>query len=151
MVEEMDSGAPERTPPEDAAPSRVGELEAEVARLTAALGAAERDAATALADAGDLRGLLDASARQAADAASRYREALLRAEPSLPADMLEGETIDELDAALELARSIAGRIDAEARRIAAGATPAGAPERGAPNLAGLSPEQKIRIGLERLG
>lgn len=149
MVDQVE-GAPEHAPPEDSAPARIDSLEAEVARLASALSAAERDAATALADADDLRGLLDASARQARDAAMRYRDAVLRAEPSLLADMLDGDTIDEVDAALDFARSVAGRIDAEARRIAAGATPAGSPERGAPNLAGLSPEQKIRIGLERL-
>lgn len=147
MADQGEQGAGSGTPPGDSA--NIAALREEVARLSSALEEARREAGAAQATGDELRGLLDASARQARDAAARYREALLRAEPSLLPDMLAGDTVDEIDAALDFARGIAGRIEAEARRLAAGATPAGSPERGAPDLAGLSPEQKIRIGLER--
>ena len=84
------------------------------------------------------------------NAASRYRDLALEREPDLPADLVAGETIAEVDAALEQARQTVARVrqhlDDQAR---AARVPAGAPPRGEPDASGLSSAEKIRLGLSR--
>ena len=76
----------------------------------------------------------------------------MRTEPELPADLIAGDDVDAVDAAVAAAREIVGRvrthIEAQAQALR---VPAGAPPRGGPDLSALTPEQKIRIGLERRG
>ncbi len=83
-------------------------------------------------------------------AAGRYREVVLAANPELPAEMVSGETVEDVETSLEAARQTVARVrqhlesQAEASRV-----PTGAPPRSTPDLSGLSPQEKIRIGLER--
>lgn len=83
-------------------------------------------------------------------AAAKYRETALAASPDIPAELVSGETIEEVDASLEAARRTVARVrdhlesQAEAERV-----PAGAPERRGADLTRLSPADKIRLGLQR--
>ena len=80
----------------------------------------------------------------------RYRAALLNAEPSLPAELVQGTTLEELDASLAAARTAVGEIRAQLASESAVAErgfPVGAPARSGPTTAGLSPSEKIRRGL----
>jgi hypothetical protein len=81
----------------------------------------------------------------------RYRVALLAAEPALPSELVQGTTLEELDASLAAARAAVGQI--RARLASEGAVaergfPVGAPARSGPTPAGLSSSEKIRRGLE---
>jgi hypothetical protein len=85
-------------------------------------------------------------------AATRYRELAMRAETSVPQDLIEGDTIEAIEASIvrarELAASVRSHIEAEAQAANAGArVPAGAPHRSAPDFSAMTPEQKIRHGL----
>jgi hypothetical protein len=83
-------------------------------------------------------------------AAGRYRELLLAREPDLPEDMVEGATVEEIDAAAERARQTVSQVrrrfeaQAQATRV-----PAGAPARGTTDTSGLSASEKIRLGLRQ--
>ena len=94
----------------------------------------------------------DALRAQLADAANRYRELLLAGSPEVPAELVTGATIEEVDASFAAARGV---VDQVRRRIEeqAGAehVPAGAPPRTAPDLSGLSPADKIAYALSRPG
>jgi chromosome segregation ATPase len=83
-------------------------------------------------------------------AAGKHREVLLAAAPELPAELVAGETIEELDAAAERARQtvrqVRERLESEAR---AGRMPTGSPPRGSPDFSTLSSIEKIRLGLNR--
>lgn len=112
---------------------------------------AEREEALA-AGAGEIEALRTALAEadgQARTAAGRYRELLLASEPSLPSDLVEGDSIAAIDEAAARARQTVARVrqhleeQAQAQRV-----PAGSPPRGAPDLSDLSPAEKIRLGLE---
>ncbi|MBE0481826.1 MAG: hypothetical protein IBX68_12735 [Dehalococcoidia bacterium] len=85
-------------------------------------------------------------------AAGKYREALIAASPHIPADMIKGETVEQIEASLASARELVARvraaIEAESRSAA---VPAGAPVRGAQDLSDLSPAAKIALGLQRSG
>jgi hypothetical protein len=79
---------------------------------------------------------------------ARLREAWLAADPSVPATLVHGETLDELEVSFAAAKDVAARAREEARREAALAVPAGAP--GRLPAAPATPLEKIRAGLVRL-
>lgn len=90
------------------------------------------------------------SEAQAREALGRYREAALQREPQLPADLVKGETVSELDAAIERARQTVAQVrqhlDQQAQSLR---VPAGAPARGGPEVSDLSAGEKIRLGLSK--
>ena len=115
---------------------RVQELEAEVNQLRAALEEREQD----------LAGLRE----QISSATSRYRAAILAGAPEVPEELVQGQTVDELDTSLASARGIVERIaqQLESQGLS-GRVPTGAPPRRAPDLGALSSQEKILFGLQR--
>ena len=83
-------------------------------------------------------------------AVTKYRAAVLASESGIPQDLVKGESLDEIDASLELARGIVSKVrqqlevEAEANRV-----PAGAPPRMPQDLSALSPAEKIAYALSR--
>ncbi len=81
-------------------------------------------------------------------AVGKYREALLTAAPEVVGEMVSGESIEEVDAAMERAHQtvlqVRERLESQAQ---AGRVPTGSPPRTAPDLSALSPIEKIRLGL----
>jgi hypothetical protein len=120
----------------------------EGARLSAELAAATDAASAYETDMASLRALLDDAAQRERAAAARYREIVVRSEPSLPPDLISGDTIDAVDASVTAAREIAGRVRSHIEAQAQAArVPAGAPQRSGPDLSAMTPDQKIKYGL----
>ena len=87
---------------------------------------------------------------QLQSAADRYRELALEQTPELPAELVSGATVAEVDEALQRARETASKVRGHLESQAqAGKVPVGAPPRSAPDLSGLSSEEKISYGLQR--
>ncbi len=123
---------------------------AEAAELRDEVRTSAESAAAAAGDASALREQLAAAEGQLRVSAERYRDLVVRTEPALPAELIAGETIDDVDASVEAARDVVGRVRAHIDAQAQSArVPAGAPQRSGPDVSSLSPEQKIRIGLAR--
>jgi hypothetical protein len=79
-----------------------------------------------------------------AGAVARYRAAVVAAAPGVPEELLRGETVEEIDASLEVARGIVSRVREQIERdSAAQSAPAGAPPRTPPDMSALSPAEKI--------
>ncbi|MEE9199236.1 MAG: hypothetical protein V3U26_05510 [Dehalococcoidia bacterium] len=118
------------------AQGRVQELEEQVGRLTSRLEVQEREQAVLQ--------------EQLTSAAARYRAALLAGAPEVPEELVQGRTVEELDASLASARRIvekvAQRLEAQ---VASERVPTGAPPRKAPDLSALSPREKILHALQR--
>jgi DNA repair exonuclease SbcCD ATPase subunit len=102
------------------------------------------------AELDDTRGAYETQGGQLRDAVARLRQALLEREPHLPGDIVTGETVAELDAAIETARQTVAQVrqhleqQAQTLRI-----PAGAPARAGPDVSSLSAAEKIRLGLRQ--
>jgi chromosome segregation ATPase len=96
----------------------------------------------------ELTGRADELTASVRGAAQRYRELALERSPELPAELVVGETVDEVEESLQRAREtvakVRGHIESQAQ---AGRVPVGAPPRSAPDLSRLSTEEKIRQGL----
>jgi len=85
-------------------------------------------------------------------AVAKYLDAVKLANPTLPGDVIVGSTIEEIDAALAKAVTIAGAVKASLEAEAKQArVPAGAPPRGEISLDGLSPREKIVAGIQQKG
>jgi chromosome segregation ATPase len=120
----------------------------ESARMSDELAATRVLLAEAQADVERLRSDADGAAARASNAVARYRETVVAREPTLPAELIAGASIEDIDASVESARALTAHVreriaaEAEAARV-----PAGAPARAAPDVTALTPEQKIRLGL----
>ena len=100
-----------------------------------------------------LRSDLDAERAARRAAVARYREAVLAAEPTLPPELVAGDSLADVDASVEAARravaQIRERLATEADEAAARGFPVGAPGRVEPSVEGMSASEKIALGLER--
>jgi len=134
------------------AEARADHAAAETAALRGEVRSAGDAATAAAAEAGTLREQLAEAAQRAQTSAERYRDLVVRTEPALPAELIAGDTIDAVDASVEAARAMVGRVRSHIEaQSQAGRVPAGAPPRSAPDMGALSPEQKIRYGLAQRG
>jgi chromosome segregation ATPase len=84
------------------------------------------------------------------EAVNACRDALRRAHPELPPDLIRGETLEELSASVQSAATLVEKVRAalESEKQAA-RVPAGAPVDSGPDLGGLSPREKIAAGVTR--
>lgn len=87
---------------------------------------------------------------QLAQAVALYRVSLLAAEPEIPEEMVQGDTVEEVEASLAWARQMVEQVRSQLEAQASQErVPFGAPVRSAPDLSGLSPQEKIALGLNR--
>lgn len=81
---------------------------------------------------------------------AKYRAAVMASAPGVPEELLKGETVEEIDASLELAQGIVAKVRQEFEsEVAARSIPAGAPPRTLPDLSALPPGEKIAQALAR--
>ncbi|GIW05569.1 MAG: hypothetical protein KatS3mg060_0374 [Dehalococcoidia bacterium] len=85
--------------------------------------------------------------QELAAAVAAYREARLAADPSVPPELVTGETVAEIDASVERARAIVAQVRERLRNEVARAVPPPAVGRTPVDPATLSPREKIAYGL----
>ena len=103
-----------------------------------------RDLEAARQEAAHARSSAEMDARRLAE---RYRTVLVQATPDVPPDLIQGESVEALDRSLATARETVARVREQLQTQAAGRIGAGSPVRGAPDTSGLSPAEKIRLGI----
>jgi predicted RNase H-like nuclease (RuvC/YqgF family) len=83
-----------------------------------------------------------------AKAVAAYREQVIQGNPGVPADMVTGETVEEIDESvkkgLALVEKVRQEMEAEAAKTR---IPGGAPPRTPIDLSGLSAREKIRYAI----
>ncbi len=124
------------------------------AEETAALQLQVSEQGLALAQRGgevdELSTALGGARAEVQQAAQSYRELVLQREPELPADLIGGDSVAEVDASVARARQTVAQVrqhieqQAQALRV-----PAGAPVRSGPDVSGLTPGEKIRLGMRQ--
>ena len=83
-------------------------------------------------------------------AVAKYLGAVRVANPTIPQDIISGQTIEDIDASVSKTQSIAEAVKANLEAQAKEAkVPAGAPTRGEISLEGLSPREKIAAGIQQ--
>jgi hypothetical protein len=116
-----------------------------IAELEASLNVVSQATQTAAAELAQAR---DATTK----AVAKYLDAVRLANPTIPGDVIVGGTIEEIDAsvtkALSIATAVKANLEAQAKEAK---VPAGAPTRTTINLEGLSPREKIAAGIQQKG
>jgi hypothetical protein len=137
-------------PLDEAAVAELASLDAEAAAHDEPREEEERE--RLVSELASTEAALDAERTATRAALERYREALLTAEPELPPDLVQGETLEELEDSLAAARGAVARIrdrlqadDDEAP--SGGGFPVGAPARGGASRGVLTSAEKIAAGL----
>jgi len=121
--------------------SRVIELEALLAQKEEALTKAE-------ARISELEQVVAELDRRLAQAVSSYKALVVRLNPGVPEELIVGDTIEDINASVERAKAIIGKVrqglEAE---MASVWVPTGAPARAVADLSALSPREKIQYGI----
>ncbi len=81
------------------------------------------------------------------DAVTKYREGILREHPEIPADLVTGATLKEIDASLAKAQATVESVKKHLEEN----IPPGAPARRGPDVESMTPRQKIEYGLKETG
>ena len=81
-------------------------------------------------------------------AVSAYKAAALKANPLIPAELVSGATIAEIDASVDKAIAIVGKIkEGLGKETQTVTVPAGAPGRTPPDLSAMTTKEKINHGI----
>ena len=81
-------------------------------------------------------------------AVAAYRGVILQNNPGVLAELITGNTVDEINESLKNARSLVDKVRQEIESEAAQTRiPAGAPSRAEQDTSGLSPREKIQLAL----
>ncbi len=108
--------------------------DSEIAALKQALSESERK----LADLGEAL----------AQSVAAYKELVVQANPGVLADLITGDTVEQVNESLKNAQALVDRVrqemEAEASKIR---IPAGAPQRAPLDLSALSPREKIQYAI----
>ena len=82
------------------------------------------------------------------DAVTGYKELVIKSNPDIIEDLIDGDTIESINESLEKAKDLVSRVrqgvEAEISKVK---VPVGAPERSSPDLSALSPAEKIRYAI----
>ena len=127
-----------------AAETALAEKDTRIADLEALLSEAKQGIETAAAELSQVK-------EAHSQAIVKYLDAVRLANPAIPQDIIVGDTIEDIDASLAKATTIAESVKASLEAQAKEAkVPAGAPPRGEISIEGLSPKEKIAAGIMSL-
>jgi uncharacterized coiled-coil protein SlyX len=140
---------------QDQSPAEERESAAKVAELEQLV--AQKESELALKDSriAELEQAVASRDSQLAELESRlsqaveaYRAQVIKANPAVPAELISGESVEEIDKSLANAKVLVDRVRQELEsEIAAAKIPAGAPPRTPPDFSALSPKEKIQYAI----
>ena len=130
--------------------ARAAHLEGQLSQVREELSQAQSETQAREVELAGAREQTEALQAQVRSSAERYREAALQQSPEVPAELVTGETVEEVDQAIQRAREtvskVRGHLESQAQ---AGRVPVGAPPRSGPDFSAMSAEEKIRFGLQQ--
>jgi len=119
--------------------------ETRLAELEAALSEAKQGSEASTAELTAVKAARD-------QAVAKYATMAKALNPTIPEDMISGETIEGIDASVEKAKGLVSSVKQSLESEASKAkVPAGAPTRGAISLEGMSSRDKIAAGIQQKG
>ncbi len=155
QIEALQSAAADAEARAATAQAELAEARQQASRLDEELAAARADEAESVearAQLGEARDQLVETRSQLREATLKYREARLAAAPHIPADLVPGDTLEEIDQQLESAQRVVSHLREKLQQEGQSSrVPVGAPPRRPPDTSSLSAAEKIKFGLQQLG
>jgi uncharacterized coiled-coil protein SlyX len=119
-----------------------------IAELEQAVSDRDSDLASLQQSMAELEEKLTATSNSLTEAVTSYRDVIVRTNPDIVEELINGDTIESLNESLAKARSLIGRVrQGLETEIALARVPVGAPERRPPDLSALSPREKIKYAI----
>ncbi len=147
-VDEQDSEVVDYLPENDELARELEAGRAVIDELRQTLAARDEETAVLNQSLEEARQARDELGKSLAQTVTGYRELVVQANPGVPEEMITGDSIEEVNASLEGARTLVERvrreIEAETARTR---VPAGAPPRTPPDLSALTAREKIQYAL----
>ncbi len=136
------------TVPEPDLAAQVQERDQRIAVMERVAGEREAALATAKEAAAGMEKRLSDASKELAQSVAAYKSLIIELNPGMLAELVTGNTVAEVNESLKSARALIERVrqDMEAK-VAATKVPAGAPQRSAPDMSGLSAREKIQIAI----
>ena len=117
------------------------------ARTAAEAEIAKREAALIEVNAASV-----ATRKSLLDTVNAYKSVVIQANPSIPAELISGDTFQAIDSSLESGKILVSKVKLSVEaEIASGKVPAGAPPRTAPDIENLTPREKIKYAISKGG
>lgn len=130
--------------------SKMGELQTAITEKVALIESQEQELATLRDASAASEGRMAELSNGLVEATEKYRSALASANPSVPASLITGESIAEIDASMATAQGVVETVkETLAAASAETLVPAGAPERTGPDLSSMSPKEKIAYAIKK--
>ena len=127
--------------------TKLGQLQGEIAEKGALIQSQELEL-TALREANAAaEGRIAELSASLSGATCKYRDITLTANPEVPAEMVTGDTIAEIDASVESAKALVEKVKGSLESSAVATVPVGAPERVSPSWRELSAREKIAFAI----
>ena len=141
----------DETGPEDNAEILARELESRdtmISSLEQSIAVKDNEIADLKQSLNEVKGESSRLDNALAQAVKAYKGLILQANPGVLAEMISGDTIDEVDDSLKNARALLDRVRQEIEAVTAKSRiPAGAPQRTPPDTTMLSPREKIQYAI----
>ncbi len=139
---------PENEPNQDDTGEDLEQARSRVIELEAVVAQKDEELAKTNTRVSELEQVLVESDGNLAQAVSSYKALVVKSNPGVFEEMIAGDTIEDINASLERAKTIVGKVrqglEAE---MASAKVPAGAPERTPTDLSSLSPREKIQYAI----
>ena len=96
----------------------------------------------------DAEGRIKETGENLTKAVASYKEQVIQGNPGVPADMIVGETVEEIDESLKKALALIEKVRQEMEaEVSNMRIPGGAPQRTPMDLSGLSAREKIQYAI----
>ena len=150
-ADEVESGGDELDSLKQENESLARELEsrhATIMRLEQALASKDSEIADLEQSLDEVKRALDELGKALTQAVAAYKELVVQANPGILAELVTGDSIEEVNEALKNARALMERVKQEMEAEAAKTrVPAGAPQRAPIDLSSLSAREKIQYAI----
>ena len=108
----------------------------------------EREISALRKSEGELKDKLTAVSKSLSEAVNSYKDRIIEMNPEITGELINGETIEAVNASLEKAIGLVGRVKKSVEKeISHNRVPAGAPGRRIADLSALSPREKIQYAI----
>jgi len=123
-------------------------VRARVVELEGLLAQKDQEVAQTNARVLELEEVLAGRDRELTDAVANYRALVVKENPEVLEELVTGDTIEDVNASLEKAKTLVNRVkEGLEAEIASARIPAGAPERTPISFEALSPREKIQYAI----
>lgn len=120
----------------------------EIARLEQVIVSKDAEIAALKPAVSDAEKKLTELGNTLARAVASYKALIIKSNPGVLAELIKGNTVEEVDESLKSAQTIIDRVRQEMEAAASKIrVPAGAPQRSPPDLSVLSPREKIQYAI----